>query len=383
MKKLLSVLLAAALLLLALPSGARVEALPVRDGFGTDISGFSAFDLYGSQVDGSVLNNADMTIINFWATWSGNCTSLLNYLSVLMQHYGSSYASVHLIGVVCESGDCNADTARSYLEEHGYSWANVMPDGVLSSVFSSIGYVPQTLIVDRNGIVRDHIVGGFDSYGALLSYIDRWYSLLSEHFGESCAVSFINGFSGEVFHTIQVEYGAVIAPMPNAPSVPHHSFTGWSPDEGILLTGFTEEFYIAMGDGSLTAEYAIDTYLVRFFDYNGTLLSTQSVEYGHAATAPQPPVHQGFVFIGWSEDFSCITEDLDVYAVYNTDGFPDTGILGDVNGDGRVNVTDVILIMRMSMNLLPVFNAHLADVSGDGSIGIVDAVLALRMSLLQ
>jgi hypothetical protein len=37
----------------------------------------------------------------------------------------------------------------------------------------------------------------------------------------------------------------------------------------------------------------------------------------------------------------------------------------------------------MSMNLLPVFNAHLADVSGDGSIGIADAVLALRMSLLQ
>ena len=57
-------------------------------------------------------------------------------------------------------------------------------------------------------------------------------------------------------------------------------------------------------------------------------------------------------------------------------------LIGDVNGDGRVSVIDAILICRMSMNLLPLFNQHLADMNGDGNIGISDAIIALRISMM-
>ena len=77
-------------------------------------------------------------------------------------------------------------------------------------------------------------------------------------------------------------------------------------------------------------------YTVNFYDYDGTLLSTQQVEEGHAATAPEPPVHFGRVFKGWNADFSYVTSDLDVTAIY--------ALLGDADCNGEVTFADVSVI---------------------------------------
>ena len=58
------------------------------------------------------------------------------------------------------------------------------------------------------------------------------------------------------------------------------------------------------------------TYTVNFIDYDGTILKTEEVKEGGAATAPANPTHSEYEFITWSVDFSVITEDLDVKAVY-------------------------------------------------------------------
>ena len=55
---------------------------------------------------------------------------------------------------------------------------------------------------------------------------------------------------------------------------------------------------------------------MRFFDYDNTLLKTDSVEYQAAATAPANPYREGYTFIGWDQEFDSITADLDVYAQY-------------------------------------------------------------------
>lgn len=58
------------------------------------------------------------------------------------------------------------------------------------------------------------------------------------------------------------------------------------------------------------------TYTVNFIDYDGTILKTEEVKEGGAATAPANPTHSEYEFITWSVDFSVITADLDVKAVY-------------------------------------------------------------------
>ncbi|MDR0346786.1 MAG: InlB B-repeat-containing protein [Coriobacteriales bacterium] len=55
---------------------------------------------------------------------------------------------------------------------------------------------------------------------------------------------------------------------------------------------------------------------VTFVDYDGTVLATQSVNSGDAATAPATPNRQGYSFAGWDTGFTNVTTDLIVRATY-------------------------------------------------------------------
>jgi hypothetical protein len=55
-----------------------------------------------------------------------------------------------------------------------------------------------------------------------------------------------------------------------------------------------------------------------------------------------------------------------------------SGTLGDVNGDGAINVQDIILIVNL---ILDGGHNDLADVNGDGSINVQDIILIVNMIL--
>lgn len=55
---------------------------------------------------------------------------------------------------------------------------------------------------------------------------------------------------------------------------------------------------------------------VTFQDFDGTVLKTESVEAGKAATAPVVPQRDGYTFIGWNKDFSSIVKDTVITAEY-------------------------------------------------------------------
>ena len=65
-----------------------------------------------------------------------------------------------------------------------------------------------------------------------------------------------------------------------------------------------------------TGDAPAKKYTVVFKDYNGTVLSTQSVNEGGAATAPGTPMRDGYEFIGWDTAFSAVTSDIVVTAMY-------------------------------------------------------------------
>ena len=80
-------------------------------------------------------------------------------------------------------------------------------------------------------------------------------------------------------------------------------------------------------NGSITAQVY---HSVTFVDYDGTVLSAQSVAHGSAAIEPTAPEREGYAFIGWDKDFSNVTEDMTVTAQYSANSY---SITYKINGE--------------------------------------------------
>lgn len=83
-------------------------------------------------------------------------------------------------------------------------------------------------------------------------------------------------------------------------------------------TGWTPEIESVKGSKSYTAVYDSTKvqYTVTFV--NGTVtLSTQKVDYGDAAIPPDNPTREGYKFIGWTPDYSEITKDMTIKALFD------------------------------------------------------------------
>lgn len=378
MKKLFSLLLVAAFIFCSFSVVSAKEVEDTREGYGMNISNFSARILKTQEnLTGDVIDDYDLTFINYWATWCGPCVGEMPHIKQMYEYYEATpELDVNVIGAVSISGSCTEDSAYNFLTSNGYEWTNVIPDSVLNSVFSTSGYIPQTLIVDRNGIVRDHIVGSFPSYNELLEYVEMWLDVLRNHDGEDCTVTYVNEITGEIIRQDVVPVGSIVPDAPAAPTIEGYTFANWVYDDNMLETGYPTVYHIAMGDTTVTAHYNIKKYLVRFYDsFNNSILSTQQVEHGHAATPPADPDHtaDGLIFIGWDTDFSCITQITYIYSMYRK--------LGDLDGDGNVNVMEALTIMRAAMNLVELDDITYADINCNGSVEVSDAVVALRIAM--
>ena len=56
------------------------------------------------------------------------------------------------------------------------------------------------------------------------------------------------------------------------------------------------------------------------------------------------------------------------------------GMPGDINGDGTVDISDVILCLRQAVGL-DTPNPSVADMNGDGTVDISDVILILRKAV--
>lgn len=110
----------------------------------------------------------------------------------------------------------------------------------------------------------------------------------------------------------------VLATFTNVP----HGDTVTAPEvpekDGKTFSKWDKDFKNITSDLTINAVYDVDTFTVTFKD-GEKVLETQTVEYEAAATAPDtarlsPP--EGMHFAKWDKDFSKVTEDIEVSAVY-------------------------------------------------------------------
>ena len=169
-------------------------------------------------------------------------------------------------------------------------------------------------------------------------------------------------WDGTVLKTEEVLEGAA-ATAPADPTRTGYTFTGWDVD-----------FTNVQSDLVVTAQYTINTYTVTFKDWDGTVLKTETVNYGASATAPADPTREGYTFTGWDVAFNNVTSDLIVTAQYTENAPQPAGLLGDVDCDGVLSMADISLLSSYILGRGTVSAQGLinADANGDGNVNVMD-----------
>ena len=101
------------------------------------------------------------------------------------------------------------------------------------------------------------------------------------------------------------------------------------------LVGDDATVIIVISEGSDRQDRAIENaqevfHRVTFLDWNGTVLSTQNIKNENRAGAPSNPVRYGYQFVSWDRDFSTVTSDITVRAVYSK--LPEYTVMFEVDG---------------------------------------------------
>jgi hypothetical protein len=163
----------------------------------------------------------------------------------------------------------------------------------------------QWVLTGNDDTETDSLTNVKEDIKAVASYIKNGYT-----------VTFVD-YQGQVIGTDGVLYGES-ATAPIAPEREGYTFTGWD----ITFDNVT-------GNMTVTAQYAINTYTVRFVDFDGEELNVQTVNWNTSATAPANPTRTGYTFTGWDTAFNAVTGDLTVTAQYRRNAVANAAATGD------------------------------------------------------
>lgn len=130
--------------------------------FGT----FTAQTITGETVDESFFSNAELTVVNVWATYCGPCKKEMPVLGMLDRELGNVQVLGIVTDVLDQQGEVDPAQVEVALELHK-AYECDYPSLILNEDLAALGFaglsaVPATLFVDKDG----NLVGqGF--YGAL------------------------------------------------------------------------------------------------------------------------------------------------------------------------------------------------------------------------
>ncbi|MEH6824165.1 MAG: TlpA disulfide reductase family protein [Motiliproteus sp.] len=138
-------------ILLALPG---CDAEPPAPGLGVSLARVSLPELDGSSVSLAQFRDK-VLVLNFWATWCSPCREEMPALQALSEQLDPERYRV--IGV---NVDQDLNLVREFVLKYGISFLQLTDVSMaVSSDLLAIGFFPQTLIVDPQGVVKVSISG--------------------------------------------------------------------------------------------------------------------------------------------------------------------------------------------------------------------------------
>ena len=146
-------------------------------------------------------------------------------------------------------------------------------------------------------------------------------------------VTFVDN-NGETIEAVKVQHGKD-ATAPEAPEVTGYHFTGWDKSCKNVTSDLTVQ-----------AQYEINTYTVKFLNWDGTQLEAQVIKYGETPVyGGEEPTREAdkdytYTFKGWTPEISAATADAEYTAEFTATPKDATGI-DNVQGD-NVQCTKVL-----------------------------------------
>ena len=164
--------------------GMQPEAAMPGDDMATDeqkrpqLTGFTARDLDGNTVTEAAFQNADVTMVNVWATYCGPCLQEMPSLGEIASEYADK--GFQIIGVVSDVGESDEDakSVREITDKTGANYAHLLPSQSLADqLLSGMMYVPTTVFLDKDGYLLGQAVVGSKSKAEWKSIIDDMLEL--------------------------------------------------------------------------------------------------------------------------------------------------------------------------------------------------------------
>ena len=240
---------------------------------------------------------------------------------------------------VKKGGDATPPEVKDKEDRKFVGWdrefSNVTEDIVVTAQYEINVY--DVTFVDWNGnvLITDNVRHGdsatppeenpkregytFTGWSENFSQVTKNMTVTAQYKINTYVVTFVD-WDGSLIDVKTVEHGAT-ALAPIQPSRTGWTFVKWDKD----LTNVTQAM-------TVTAQYERNKYVVKFVDWDGTMLKNYDVEYEASASAPENPSKEGYTFIGWDRDFSYVTQNMTVTAQYKIN----TYVVTFVDWDGSL-----------------------------------------------
>jgi len=120
---------------------------------------FEAPDFSLKNIAGEEVRLSDyrgkIVFINFWATWCGPCRHEVPAFVELQEEYGKD--NLVILGISLDRGDLSV--VPKFADEYRINYEVLYGDANVVQKYGGINSIPTTFIVDRDGYIRDGMVG--------------------------------------------------------------------------------------------------------------------------------------------------------------------------------------------------------------------------------
>jgi thiol-disulfide isomerase/thioredoxin len=139
----------------ASPAQPRTEAAVAAGEIGSRLPEFSVSDLQGRPVSSAELRGK-VVLVDFWATWCQPCEKEMPGYQQLLERYGKLGFTV--VGFKFDTIK-DVENPVSFAKKIGVRYPLAVASGDIKGKFGGIEGLPTTFLYDRQGILRQKIIG--------------------------------------------------------------------------------------------------------------------------------------------------------------------------------------------------------------------------------